>query len=121
MDWYVGQKVIVVSRRARTPDQEGTITKIARKYLTVEIESSFGGRLYSTEKEYEIATGREKGSKQWSPESVIETPEIRAEKNERAELEKRLRDHGFERRLGQGWHEVSTAKMEAILAIMDAD
>lgn len=114
----VGQSVIVLTRRHKGPPNEepGTISKIARKYLTITIP---GRREYAREQEFSIETQDQRGSSgagaRWC---WFETPETRALAKRWARSRAVWKSAGIEHR-GYSREKLTIEQHEAISSILD--
>lgn len=109
----VGQKVIIERLERYAEPQEGVVVKIARRWMTVAVGS------YGTEQKFDAVTGAQE-SGQYSPYSWASTPEMVADREERADLSKRLNAAGLEFRLGAGGRVWTIEKLRAVVAAAES-
>lgn len=115
--FQVGDEVIYHPAARRQGLQTGlTVSKVARKYVTVEV--------YGRDVLFDKETGFEKGSMHGIP-SRIETEQMRTERYAHAEAQKRVTDAGFTTRHTHRWEDFSTETLNAIADLLagieDAD
>jgi hypothetical protein len=141
----VGQEVIVIDGRSGD-EYRGTVTKVARKYFTVEYRSQQDGSSENKDAlprwtpwpgssrevgagpwvvEFAIATGRERNTNPNYPNYAY-TAEAYAAKQLRAGISRRLRcvhklDFGYAGGFGVDGSRLSIEALDAILAILDAE
>lgn len=89
MTWTEGQKVII--RNHRGTEEPGVVTKVGRKYVTVERDDD---SRWKNPRQYHKYSGREKSD--YSSSSRILTPEMALTEKRRADALAQLKELGWE-------------------------
>lgn len=89
-----------------------TVSKVARKYVTVE--------MYGRPVQFDKETGYEKAGV-YASQGRIETEQMRAARYAHAEAQKRVTDAGFTNRHTHRWVDFSTETLNAIADILEGN